>query len=57
MNLKEGTLSMKMKRPNVNLLTIGSDQNFLGWWTFELQGNEVQNDASCSSFDEKDIDE
>jgi len=31
MNLNEGTLSMKKKRPNVNLLTIGSDQNFLGW--------------------------
>lgn len=39
----------KNKGPNVNLLTIGSDWNFLGWWTFELQRNEVQNDASCSS--------
>jgi hypothetical protein len=47
----------KNKGPNVNLLTIGSDWNFLGWWTFELQGNKVQIDTLCSSYDEKDIDE
>ncbi len=47
----------KDKRMEVNLLTIGSDEDFFGLWPPIPQGNKVHDDALESSYDEEDIDE
>jgi len=55
--LKKAFENAKDKIMEVNLLTIGSDEDFFGLWPPIPQGNKVHNDALESSYDEKDIDE